>query len=31
MYIIALFLTAFVMVRRLSQNDEAIPGSVYFG
>ena len=31
MYIIALFLTAFVMVRRLSQNDEEIPGSVYFG
>ena len=31
MYLIALFLTAFLLVRKLSHNDEEIPGSVYFG
>lgn len=31
MYLIALFLTAFLLVRKLSRNDEEIPGSVYFG
>lgn len=31
MYLIALFLTAFLMVRKLSRSDEEISGSVYFG
>ena len=31
MYLIALFLTAFLLVRKLSRDDEEIPGSVYFG